>query len=99
MFMFNARNAATSRTNPYIADKTLFCAIAVKHCIGCVLVFGAMKSVTLLRYTGNRYLMGGDYMRKFDEIVFWACILVIAILAFLGGMLTFYGILMFIWRF
>lgn len=37
-------------------------------------------------------------MRKLDEIVLWACIFVIAILSFLGGMITFYGILIFIWR-
>ena len=31
---------------------------------------------------------GGGPMRKLDEIVLWACIGVIAVLAFLGGLLT-----------
>lgn len=37
-------------------------------------------------------------MRKLDEIVLYACIIIIAILAYFGGMITLYGILIFIWR-
>ena len=98
MFMFNARSAATNKISRYIAGKILFCVIVVKLCIGCLLVFGVMRSAIYRRYTGKLCTTKeGDFVRK-DEIVLWACILVIAVLAFFGGMITMYGILILIWR-
>ena len=34
----------------------------------------------------------------YDRIVFWACFILLAIMAFLGGLLSAFGIVLWIWR-